>query len=87
MLDEFPDQVLICDFHLSDAIECDFSWERNDLYGVQFIPHVFFDGVHNHLGGAGELRRGGRHLPQHHQQPARGDEWSLTGRDRGRLPC
>ena len=47
---EFPDQLIVCDHHVSDAIECPFSWDRVGLYGVQYIPHVFFDGVYNFLG-------------------------------------
>ena len=52
MLDEFPDQILVCDFHVADPIRCDFSSERANLYGVEYIPHVFFDGVYNQLGAA-----------------------------------
>lgn len=47
---EYPDQLIVCEHHVSDALECDFSWERVNLYGVQYIPHVFFDGVYDQLG-------------------------------------
>jgi len=50
LFDEFPETLLTCQHHVSDAYEVPFTVERASLYGVGGIPDVRMDGVASIVG-------------------------------------
>ncbi len=50
MLEEFPQQLVVCAHHVSDTYATTFGNQRSGLYGVGGIPHVQFDGLTSSVG-------------------------------------
>jgi len=50
MLDEYPEQLIVCEHHWSDDLEIPWTDARGDFYGVSGTPHVRIDGKYLQVG-------------------------------------
>ena len=50
VLEEFPQQLVVCAHHVSDSYSTTFGNQRDALYNVSGIPHVQFDGLQSAIG-------------------------------------